>query len=70
MDDTVASRSYINLSLRLILSNMPLPHLDAESQATNIHAMGQKAQGPVRRHDFMIIILITAHRFITVDTIY
>lgn len=33
------------MSMLLILSNIPLAHLDAESEATNTHGMGQKAQG-------------------------
>lgn len=45
MNETAASQSYINMSMHLILSNMPLAHLDADSQATNNYVIGQKAQG-------------------------
>lgn len=38
----------------LILSNIPLAHLDAESEATNTHGMGQKAQGWAGRNGIHI----------------
>lgn len=44
MNETVAPQSHVNLSMHLIPSNMPLDHLDAESQDTSNRVMGQKAQ--------------------------
>lgn len=54
MNETAASQSYINMSMYLILSNMPLAHLDAESQATNNHVIGQKAQGRAWKNEIYV----------------